>query len=98
MSQNPHELAGVSSDGTPDEAQPDEAREVFPIRFEKDYMDFSIQEEPDPTEGPLVPKSSSAPASVDPPGSVTGLEDVSSDDTASPAPPNAEKDKNQTPS
>lgn len=93
MSQNPNELAGATQ---PHSAAPppDEAREVFPIRFEKDYLDFTGK--PEAEEGTLVPKSSSAPASVEQPKSVTGLEDLSGDELENPVLPDAERDKNQT--
>jgi hypothetical protein len=56
---NPNELAGAS--GLPVPVAPPEAREVFPVMFEKDYKDFTgvpIEDEP------VVPKASSAPVSV----------------------------------
>lgn len=94
MSENPNELAGATQEPRRPEPNQETAREVFPVVFEKDYMDFRGVETPD--EGELAPKSSSAPASVDTPRSVTGLEDLSEEESGSPAPTNAEKDKSPT--
>lgn len=81
-------LAGSAASGQRQPEEVDTAQEVFPVTFEKDDLDFRgipIEEEP------VVPKASSAPASVRTPTSVTGLEDVSSDDLETSAQENAEK-------
>lgn len=97
MSENNSELAGISSDHLPaqEERNPDTAREVFPVSFEKDFMDFSAKPEL-PEEGVLAPKSSTAPASVEPQRSVTGLEDLSEEDLANSAPETVAKAKSQS--
>ena len=90
MSTNPYEMPGASDPGKPRE--PNEAIEVFPILFDKDYLDFrGVQEEDEPVD----PKSSTAPVSVETPSSPTGLEDVSEDDLDNPAQVNVEKDTSQ---
>lgn len=74
--ENPDALAGTASMGVPPPL-PDTAREVYPVSFEKDDLDFRgipVEDEP------VVPKASSAPVSVATQASVTGLEDVSTDD------------------
>lgn len=83
---NPHELAGASQPSSVPLA-PIEPREVFPITFEKDHLDFR----PVPTTEDIAPKASSAPVSVATQTSVTGLEDVSSEDLETSAPQGAEK-------
>lgn len=88
------EMAGATQEPVAPPVDPDQAREVFPIMFEKDDMDFRPI---DPAEKEVsVPKSSSAPVSVEQPQSPTGLEDVSEEDLAKTAQVPAEKDKSQT--
>jgi hypothetical protein len=85
------ELAGASDPKiAPD--LPDEPREIMPLTFEKDLMDFRPVPETD-FEDP-APKASSAPVSVASPRSVTGLEDVSYDAEGSPVLENVERDIN----
>jgi hypothetical protein len=67
---------------------PEEPREVFPVRFDKDYLDFRGTPEDDE----MVPKASSAPVSVETPRSPTGLEDVFEDGSESPVLDSVEKD------
>ena len=87
MTENNDGLAGATSEPTPEER--DEAVEVYPISFEKDFMDFR----PIADEGSEVaPKASSAPVSVTLPTSVTGLEDVSEEELESPATPTVTKE------
>ena len=88
------EMAGASQEPDRPEPNPDTAREVFPVTFEKDFKDFRGNDTVD--EGPFAPKSSSAPVSVESPTSPTGLEDVSEEDLVSPVPTSAEKDKSPT--
>lgn len=86
MSEN-NELAGVS-DPNPRKREDEPVREVKPIMFDKDYLDFRAVETEESQEDP---KGSSAPGSVSMPKSVTGLEDWSEEDLETPAPANAEK-------
>lgn len=82
-------LAGASQpDGK--NPVPDTAQEVFPVQFEKDYLDYTGTLAEDE---PVVPKASSAPVSASTQESVTGLEDLSSDDLEKNVPSNAEKEK-----
>lgn len=84
---DPNALAGPTYPADPP-PPPDTAREVFPVSFEKDDMDFrGVVEEDEP----VVPKASSAPVSAETPRSVTGLEDVSSEDLETNAHTSAEK-------
>lgn len=85
-------LAGAtSSNPTP---SPSEAREVFPVKFDKDYMDFRPEAEEPVDE---VPKGWSAQASVTPQNSlIPGLEDVSTESLDENAQPPAERDKTKT--
>lgn len=87
MSANPYEMPGASDPGKPREAE--EAVEIFPILFDKDYLDFRGVQEADEI---ADPKSSTAPASVETPSSPTGLEDVSEEDLDNPVQVNAERD------
>lgn len=72
MAENPDALAGAARPTPSPQPMPDEPREVFPVRFDKDYLDFRGT----PKDDELVPKASSAPVSVETPKSPTGLEDV----------------------
>lgn len=89
-----NELAGATQEPVAPEPNPDTARQVFPVMFEKDDMDFRPTD-PDVKEA-SAPKFSSAPASVVSQPSPTGLEDVSEEDLVTTAQVPAEKDKNQT--
>lgn len=95
MTDTPSEMAGASNPFPKNypapEAEPasDDADEIFPILFEKDYKDFrGIPEEDEP----VVPKVSTVQAFVTTQPSVTGLEDVSADDLESPAKKDAPKE------
>lgn len=82
----------VSGPTVPEERDPANAREVFPIRMERDFKDFrGIPVPVDGIEKDLAPKVSSAQESVATPPSVTGMEDVSSEDLENPAPPSVAK-------
>jgi hypothetical protein len=83
-------LAGTTGSPAPVPVSPD-PREVFPISFEKDYMDFRPVSEEQEELDERIPKGSTAPVSAATLKSVTGLEDVSSDDLESSAPTSAEK-------
>jgi hypothetical protein len=83
------ELAGASQP-VPQRDQPDEAREIFPVKFEKDFKDYRGVEEVE-EDSPLAPKGLRVPGSVVQPRSVTGLEDVSEDDLETSATTNAAK-------
>lgn len=85
---NTFELAGATNQSPPVAPPPDQAREVHPVMFEKDYLDFTPT---DPAMEPVVPKASSAPVSVETQKSVTGLEDVSAEDLETPVQNSAEK-------
>lgn len=89
---SPFTMAGTANTAKPPEApvNPDEAREVFPVMFEKDYLDFTGVERSD--EGATAPKSSLAPASAGTQTFVTGLEDVSDATSGIPVLQNVEKD------
>jgi hypothetical protein len=91
MSENNHELSPPQYPVAP--PMPSQAKEIFPVRFDKDLLDFrGIPEEDEP----VVPKDSSAPVYVETQKSVTGLEDVSAEDLEMSVLNNAEKDtKNQ---
>ena len=85
---NPFELAGATQPPVAPPTDPDTARQVFPVSFEKDDLDFrGVVEEDEP----VVPKASSAPVSAGTLQSVTGLEDVSTDDLETSAQENAAK-------
>lgn len=86
MSQNNPEMAGPTQPPSPDETN---ARQVFPVLFEKDYLDFTGTP---PEDEPVIPKASSAPVSVTTQTSVTGLEDLLEEDQESPVQTNAVKD------
>lgn len=77
-------MAGAADDAKPPvtPSSPDNAREVFPVKFDKDYMDFRMQTGEE-IEG--APKGWSARGSVTTSGSPTGLEDVSKEDLESSA-------------
>lgn len=93
---NPHELAGATQDKRQPEPDPDTAVEIHPVSFDKDFMDFRANPRgvDETVEEVGVPKSSLAPASVEPPTSLTGLEDVSVEDLERLVPLSAAKDKN----
>lgn len=93
MTQNPDELAGATPVVPAPYPMPEEPREVFPVRFDKDYMDF--RGTPDGDE--LVPKASSAPVSVETPKSPTGLEDVFEGDLETSVQQPVEKDTKSQP-
>lgn len=92
MNQNANELAGAAQEPFRPEPNLDTAREVQPIILEKDYLDYRPKSEAQVEEA-IAPKSSLVQASVVPPTSPTGLEDVSEEDLESPVQPSAEKDK-----
>jgi len=91
---NPFELAGTTQPPVALDPNPDTAVEVFPVTFEKDDLDFRGVV---PEDEPVIPKASSAPVSVETPQSVTGLEDVSTDDLETSAQNNVEKDTTSQP-
>jgi hypothetical protein len=89
MDKDLNDLAGVSDQHTvAPEANPDTAREVFPVLFDNQMYDFR------PTAEPIAPKvlTSSAQVSAETLQSVTGMEDVSNEDLANPALPNVAKE------
>ena len=92
MSENNRELAPPQYPVAP--PIPSQAREVYPVRFDKDLLDFRGTPEEDE---PVVPKDSSAPVYVETQKSVTGLEDVSETDLEVNVPSNAEKDTKSQP-
>lgn len=72
------EIAGAANvPAPPPMPKPVEVKEVFPIRFDKDYLDFRGTPEDDE----MVPKASSAPASAGTQTSPTGLEDLYDEDS-----------------
>ena len=80
-SDNPNVLAGASDPGRPDEPER-EAQTVFPVMFDKDYLDFRPQEV---SEEELAPKGYYALERASEQKSLTsqttpGLEDVSQED------------------
>ena len=89
-SNNPMELAGATQPSTPAEPEPDMAREIFPVTFEKDHLDFRPQRVDEVEVDD--PKASSALESVESPPSPTGLEDVSAEDLVTSAPLTVERD------
>lgn len=90
---NPFELAPPSPPTSTPEGDPDTAREVFPVRFDKGYVKDFRPTAPEED----APKGLLAPVSATPLRSVTGLEDVSSADLETSVPPNVEKDTSTTP-
>jgi hypothetical protein len=90
---NPLDMADATPPVVP-VAPPDTARQVFPVSFEKDDLDFrGVVEEDEP----VVPKASSVPVSASTQTSVTGLEDVSLEDLDKPVQTNVAKDKRKNP-
>ena len=93
MTDNPNILAGATSPHVPPQPMPEEAREVFPVRFDKDFMDFRGVPEGDE----LAPKASSAPVSAATQTLPTGLEDAYGDDSETSAQENVAKDTKSQP-
>lgn len=91
MAQDDFTMAGATQEKAPD--APDQAREIFPVRFDKDYMDFRPETGEAADE---VPKGWSARESVTTSTLPTGLEDVSREDLESPAPLSVVRDSLKT--
>ena len=92
METDNYALAGTSAGDKPEQPV-GEAREIFPVKFDKDYMDFRVQTGEEIDE---VPKGWSARASVTTSGSPTGLEDVSREDLENPASLSVVRDSQET--
>lgn len=91
MAQDDFTMAGATQEKTP-EVQT-EVREVFPVRFDKDFKDYRVETGEAVDE---VPKGWSARASVITSTLPTGLEDVSKEDLESPAQLSVVKDNPKT--